>query len=249
MARILLIEKDKAIRSNWYQLLTFLKNEVTSTDEFKVNNKYFYDVVVADTDVVGLDGLTLQTEFHNDEIRTPIIFTSADAVPSRILETDDELAGITYLRKPFANYVLQEHIDKALRYRQLINSNADSVRPIARLVIEQPETTTVELLLSRCYTFGRYRSGDAIRADIRLNSRNASRKHAILIRIYQGKKSSFYRIVDYSSNGVLVNGIKIKRCHTLHHGDTIEFYPGCKATYSVIDRSESDLETTLTQGE
>lgn len=248
MASILLIEKNKETRSNWAQLLGFLKNYVLSTNEFKVTNKFNYDVVVADTDIVGIDGLELLAVFHNDEIRTPVIFTSASDVPNRILESDEEIAGIAYLRKPFPNYVLQEHIDKALRYQNLIKSNPDSLRPIARLVIEQPETITTELLLRRCYTFGRYRSTDTVRADVRLNSRNASRKHAILIRIYRGKES-FYRLIDYSSNGVLVNGVKIKRCCTLQHGDQITFYPGSIATYTLIDRNASDLDTTLTQPE
>lgn len=244
--RILLIERDEGVRTNWNEFLRICKYQVTHVSNLNLLRDLDYDAIIAGTDIVGLDGLALKSLLHNDERRIPIIFTSTEKVPNVILDRD-EIAGIAFLRKPFGNSLLLEHADKARKYKALIESNADASKAIARLLIHQPGQTSIELILIRSYTFGRYRESDEVRADVRLASAAASRKHAFLVRIYR-ESESYYKLIDFSANGTLINGKKIQGgVQVLKNGDTIEFYPGCKATYEAIDREAIDLDVTLTQ--
>lgn len=246
--KILLVEKEKDIRSNWTELLKICKYDVTSSSDLKVFGSIEkYDVIIADTDIVGVDGLQLKALLNNDSSRIPIIFTSADKVPEILLDRD-EIAGIAFLRKPFDNHILLEHVEKSRQYKELIKTTIDASRAIARLIIRQPGAMPVELILIRSYTFGRFRDSDDIRADVRLCSAIASRKHAFLVRVWRGA-DSYYKLIDFSSNGIQVNGRRIQGVQVLRNGDRIEFYPGSEAVYEAIDRNALDLDQTLSSEE
>ncbi|AFZ22378.1 FHA domain-containing protein [Allocoleopsis franciscana] len=250
---IVLIEKDDNVRSNWRELLQLFSYQVStahSLEKVKSINElipiYFdhIDVVVADTDLVGMDALKLKQLLNNDYARIPLILTSASNVPEWTLDRD-ELGAVAFLRKPFENSILLEYVSKALKIKSLFEQDLDSSRAIAKLLITQPNELPVEIALKRSYTMGRYRSSDEFHADIRLNSPSASRKHCFLIRIYKGK-DSYYKLIDFSSNGILINGRRMPKMARLNHNDEIELYPECRATYTEIARESNDLDVTLT---
>lgn len=250
---VLLIEKEAAIRENWKELLTLMKYKVNAIGSLEgvkdVNHlltRYFtgIDAVIADTDSVGLDGLMLKQVLNNDFSRTPLIMTSADNVPPWSLDRE-ELSAVAFLRKPFDNSLLLEYLSKAQKIKSLLSVNGDSNRAIAKLLINQPNTLPTEIALKRSYTIGRCRDTDPVQPDIRLNSASASRKHAFLIRIYRGR-DSYYKLIDFSSNGIFVNGRRIPTMVRLNHQDEIELYPGAKAIYTEIEREKIDLDVTLT---
>lgn len=240
--KILLLEKDQDIQSNWGELLRFSGFDVVAQDHltlFKID----YDAIVADTDIVGIAGGELKSFLKPDE-HIPVVLCSTDSHVPKVLLDREELAEVAYLQKPFESSLLLEHLYKAKRYKQLIESDPDVACAIARLQVRQPGRTPVEWVLSRCYTFGRCRESDANRPDIQLFSSSASRKHAYLIRVHRDEES-YYKLVDLSSNGILVNGRRMSRLRDLRHGDVIEFYPGCTARYELIDRNAIDLNQTL----
>lgn len=244
--KVLLLEKDQDTRLNWGELLQFSGFDVVAQNyltQFAID----YDAIIADTDIVGIAGGELKPLLRADQ-HAPIILTSADPKVPRVLLIEGELAEIAYLQKPFDNPLLVEHLHKAKRYKHLIESEPDCKRAIARLQVRQPGRMPVEWVLSRCYTFGRCRESDPNRPDIQLHSSVASRKHAYLIRVHRDKES-YYKLVDLSSNGILINGSRMGRSRILNHGDTIEFYSGCTAKYELIDRNAIDLDQTLSSDE
>lgn len=250
---VLLIEKEFSVRENWQELLSLVKYKVSAisglegvTQVSNLLTRHFtrIDAIVADTDSVGLDGLTIKQLFNNDFARTPLIMVSAGNVPPWSLDRE-ELSAVSYLRKPFDNSLLLEYLSKARKVKSLLSVNGDSNRAIAKLLINQPNTLPTEIALKRSYTIGRCRDTDPVQPDIRLNSASASRKHAFLIRIYRGR-DSYYKLIDFSSNGIFVNGRRIPTMVRLNHQDEIELYPGAKAVYTHIDREAIDLDVTLT---
>lgn len=253
MVQILLIEKDESLRENCKELFKFLKHQVGTLESLdginsisQITTRYFsgIDIVIADTDVVGLDGLKLKKLFNNDSYRIPIVFISADHIPEYSLERE-ELSAIAFLRKPFENSALLEYVSKAQRLITLLQKNSDTQKAIAKLLINQPPALPQEIALKRSYTLGRYRDNDEVHADIRLTSASASRKHAYLVRIYKGAES-YYKLIDFSANGILINERRMGKMVRLNHQDEITFYPGCKAVYTEISREDNDLDATLT---
>lgn len=245
--KLLLIERDKGIRSNWFELFQFSKYDVmavSSLKDLKFSKPNDYDIIVADTDSVGLDGLELKQALNNDFVRLPIVFVSADNVPAYSLDRE-EFGAVAFLRKPFDNSLLLEYVNKARNIKEIINNSRDSQAPIAKLLIKQPNMIDLEVALKRSYTLGRYRETDEVHADIKLSNPSASRKHAFLIRIYKGK-DSYYKLIDFSSNGILINGRRMPKLARLNHQDEIVFYPGSKAIYTEIERETADLDVTLT---
>ena len=256
--RILLIEGERDTRENFRELLTIFKYEIVAIpgiDGLKnpedLKKKYFvsrpFDCVVACTGAVGVDGLEVKSLLNNDLTRIPLILVSADNVPEWTLDRD-ELGGVAFLRKPFDNSLLLEHVSKAQKFQALLQEDLDAQKAIAKLLITQPPHLPVEIPLKRSYTLGRYRDTDEFHADIRLTSPSASRKHAFLIRIYKGRES-YYKLIDFSSNGILINGRRMPKMCRLNHGDEITFYPGAKGIYSEIAREDNDLDVTLSSGE
>ncbi len=104
------------------------------------------------------------------------------------------------------------------------------------LIIEDDQGRKEFNLDSPVYSIGR----DA-RCDIRLFSQFASRRHAMLIRLPREDGSSYYRIVDgdskgiLSANGLLINGRKIP-AHDLKNEDEIVFGPQVRAIYYFLRR-------------
>lgn len=254
--KILLVEKDEDTRANWKELLRIFKYDVRSVgglsnvkNPSELLTKYFtaIEVVVADTDAVGVDGLALKQVLNNDFSRIPVILCSADNVPEYSLDRE-ELSGVAFLRKPFDNSLLLEYVSKAQKFKQLIEEDLDTQKAIAKLHLIQPQNLPIEIALKRSYTLGRYRDSDEFHADIRLSSASASRKHAFLIRIYKGRES-YYKLIDFSSNGILINGRRMAKMQRLNHQDEITFYPGSKAIYTEIAREDNDLDTTLTSSD
>lgn len=246
--KLLLIEKDKDTRSNWVELFKLFKYDVMPIGHLKdlvYSKPNDYDIIVADTDSVGLDGLQLKQALNNDFTRLPIVFVSAEN-NSPVYSLDrEESSAVAFLRKPFDNSLLLEYVNKAKKIKEVINNSRDSQTPIAKLLIKQPNMIDLEIALKRSYTLGRYRETDEVHADIKLSNPSASRKHAFLIRIYKGK-DSYYKLIDFSSNGILINGRRMPQLARLNHQDEIIFYPESKAIYTEIEREAADLDVTLT---
>lgn len=249
---ILLIEKDELNRANWHELLSLFKYKtktIGNVDNIKsiddLLTKYFTEIhlVIADTDVVGLDAIKLKALMNNDLTRVPLILVSADNVPEWTLERE-ESGAVAFLRKPFENAILLEYVSKALKLKQFFSENLDTGKIIAKLLVDQPPDIPTEYLLRRSYTVGRYRNNDEFHADIRLKSPNASRKHAFLIRIYKGR-DSYYKLIDFSTNGIQINGRRMPKMIRLNHQDEIVFYPGCKAVFTEVSREDNDFDVTL----
>jgi pSer/pThr/pTyr-binding forkhead associated (FHA) protein len=105
------------------------------------------------------------------------------------------------------------------------------------LLIIEDDKGRVEITLDGpTYSIGRDPN-----CDIRLVSQFVSRRHATLVQISNDDGSCFYRIVDGiprgrpSSNGLLINGRKLK-AHNLQHEDKVIFGPQVSATYLLLRR-------------
>lgn len=252
MHKILVIENDNFCRENFSELLTLLGYQVEAYDQLSSIEKgqkslaehiRSFSVVVADTDSVDIDALKLKAILNNDFSRVPLILISADKVPLHSLDKD-ELSAISFLRKPFDNYLLEEYICKALQLRELFIQTVDNERAIAKLILRQPGKLVQEYSLRRSYSLGRFRQNDKVHADICLNSPNASRKHSFLVRVYR-KNEIYYKLVDFSSNGIIVNGHRINEIIKLNHNDVIKFYSESTSVYTEIDKEKPDLDRTL----
>lgn len=252
MAKIFVIERDKDCRDNFKELLTLLKYDVEASDQIKpistkgeslANYLRGFNVVIADTDTVDLDALKLKAILNNDFSRIPLILISAGNVPICSLDRD-ELSAISFLRKPFESNLLIEFVSKALKIQKLFAETDDTEKSVAKLLLKQPGQLDQEYSLKRSYSFGRFRQSDKVHADIWLGNPSASRKHAFLVRTYR-EKEIYYKLIDFSSNGIAVNGKKVSRIIKLNHEDVIEFYPGGIGIYTELDREQLDLDTTL----
>lgn len=205
------------------------------------------DVVIADAEMYSFDSFNIKALLNNDNNRIPIIYLSTQTSRNTLQQT--EVGAVSFISMPFTQEQLLQAINKAIAYKQLIREHPEYLAPIARLYIEQKGYTPIELLMSRSYTIGRYRNSDVVKIDIRLMSPSVSRKHGIFCRVYDSDQS-YYKIVDYSQNGIKVNGKKIKGYQQLKHGDRISI-ADCEMLYEVIERSESTdlLDITYTSEE
>ncbi len=109
----------------------------------------------------------------------------------------------------------------------------------SHLFIIEDDMGRLEITLdSPTYSIGRDSN-----CDIRLVSQFVSRRHATLVQLLNEDGTYSYRIVDGmprgrpSSNGLLVNGHKL-RAHNLQHEDKVIFGPQVSATYYLLKRDE-----------
>ncbi|ESA32222.1 fha domain-containing protein [Leptolyngbya sp. Heron Island J] len=106
------------------------------------------------------------------------------------------------------------------------------------LIVEDSQGRRKIVLENPIYSMGR----DA-KCDIRVASLFMSRHHATLIQISQDDGTSHYRILDgnlegkASSNGILINGRKLKTHHDLTNEDEIVFGPQARAIYYQLQRA------------
>lgn len=240
---ILVVEDDADTRELWCEILTYENFNCTPCPTGKcaldLLAKARYDLVLCDIGLPDTDGFTLKAKLNNDKIRIPLIFISGLNVSDGILRAR-QLGAIRFLTKPVPRELLIGTVRSSLEFAEVIHQKPEFSQPKALLVISQGGKRQ-EISISRAYSVGRNPQ-----ADIKLVSIHASREHGIFTRIYdESDKSSFYRIVDYSSNGINVNGAKIKGYQNLYHGDLIGF-PGCEIYYYELqDLKRQNPYTTM----
>lgn len=225
---ILVIEDHDSTRELWCELLELEDFNCTPCPTGRcaldLLARVKYDLVLCDINLPDTDGFTLKAKLNNDKIRIPLIFVSGLNVTDGVLRAR-QLGAIRFLTKPVSRELLLSTVKSCLDFAEVIYQKPEFSQPKALLVVTQGGKQQ-EISISRAYSVGRNKE-----ADIKLMSPHASREHGIFTRIYDEiDKSSFYRIVDYSSNGIEVNNKKIKGYQNLYHGDLVGF-PGCTICY------------------
>lgn len=240
---ILVVEDDDNTRELWCELLELEAFNCTPCPTGKCALEYLvkiqYDLVLCDIGLPDTDGFTLKAKLNNDKVRIPLIFVSGLNIADGQLKSR-QLGAIRFLTKPVPRELLLSTVRSCLDFAEVIYQKPEFSEPKALLVITQ-DGKRREISISRAYSVGRNKE-----ADIKLVSTFASREHGIFTRIYdESDNSSFYRIVDYSSNGINVNSKRIKGYQNLYHGDLIVF-PGCEIYYYELqDLKRQNPYTTM----
>lgn len=242
MTHILIIEDDIHLSSNWCEFLTEngyeCKTVQLGEEVYPLIEKYNFDLVVSDLQLPDITGFEIKSKFNNDNVRIPVIFVTGHQIIDGILRAR-QLGAIAFLQKPIFNSELLDAVSKALEFNRIIKSKREYLEPLARLVITQ-NNVQVTLDISRSYTIGREES-----SDIRLISNKASRNHAMLNRVFLDNGSSYYKIIDYSRNGIRLNSeeTNIVGYRDLKSGDVIHL-PGCTIAYTLISEPRGDTKST-----
>lgn len=238
--KLLLIDDDCDLLQNFKLLIAHKRPQhaiLTASngqEALEVIEANGINLVISDIKMPLLDGFQLKRKLNDRKINVPIIFISGlELIDASLIGR--QLGAIGFLKKPLTGDELVGAIDRAEDYNNRIKPKQEYLKPVAELVIKIEDTTIIKPLSSD-YTIGR--SPDA---DIRLGSNKASREHALLNRTAESLASlsscqSHYRLIDYSRNGLEVNGQKIQAYVMLHHGDILSF-PGCTMRYSVLNES------------
>lgn len=247
--RILIVEPDKTQCDKYCKVLSrlghtcFCAYDGEGAYRMLSNSGSNFDVCLCAVDVPSLDGFLLKRKLNNENNRLPVVFVTNREVPDKELLLKG-LAAIRFVPHPLIDEELVRVIDKAFTFNRHIRLRPEFLNPIAKLkLVIDSEKLEPDFLLSTSYTIGRSEN-----ADIRVFHRSCSREAAILQRCYEDDdaKKSHYSIVDYSRNGITVNGKKVKSYHELKHGDIIQF-SGFEAEYLLLEGfSTHDPKSTLT---
>lgn len=231
--RVLIIDGNKEKCDFYCAVLSKLGHTCfcayTGTDAYKrIKDTYPpFDVCLCSIQVPEMDGFLLKKKLNNENNRLPIVFVSNKEIQDKELMLKG-LAAIRFIPYPVTQEELIRVIDKAYIFNRHIRLRPEFLNPIAKLkLVVDGEKLEPDLLLSTSYTIGR---SDC--SDIKVFNRGCSREAAIIQRSYDEKiiEDSYYSIVDYSRNGVTVNGKKINSFKQLQHGDIIKF-AGFEAEY------------------
>ena len=246
--RVLVVDSDIKEATEWCSFLRELGNEcVLSQDGASAYHRIAYtqppfDVVLINTSSKQLDGFLLKKKLNNDSNRLPTIFVCEKAIPNRELMLKG-FAAIRFISKPLVKEDLVKLLSSAIAFSQHIRLRPEFLAPIAKLnMVIDGESIDPAFLLSTSYTIGRSEN-----SDIRVFNRACSREAAILQRAYseEDQNKSYYSIVDYSRNGLTVNGKRVRGFKELSHGDIIEF-AGFWGEYLLLDaESKTDSKSTL----
>lgn len=241
MMNILLIDDDEGLLDNFSLIISYKRPQTkislasNGREALALVEQNKFDLIISDIKMPQLDGFQLKNELNKRGITIPTVFmTGLMLVDASLIGR--QLGAIGFLNKPLTGDELVAAIDRAEEYNQRIKPRQEYLNPVAELVIAS-EGRSVVKQLSADYTIGR--SPDA---DIRLTSNKASREHALLNRTAESLAAltscqSHYRLIDYSRNGLEVNGQKVRAYAMLYHGDTLKF-PECTMKYCVLDRQQ-----------
>jgi CheY-like chemotaxis protein len=201
-----------------------------------------FDLIIIDVRLPGgISGFQVKKAMNTKGDKTPVLFLAHEVIDAEIIFR--QLGASGFALKPFSGKQLLDVIDKLIVYLSRFKLKREYLKPIAGLFIKDGNDIECYLELSSDYTIGRSKE-----ADIRLDSKSASRQHAILSRNY-GLPNNYYTVINYSKNGVLLNGEKILTYCRLAHGDIISF-PGCEMKYIDLRKEIiSDPYSTYTGNE
>lgn len=233
--RTSLIYYERVILSNWKQCITTKFRDAENALYEMKHTKF--DLVLCDLKLPGIDGFQFKKRLNSLNDWTPVVFISGyDPVDKiRIVR---QLGAFTLLRKPVDSKVLIDTLSNCLKAASIATIKPDYLDPVAKLNIVGG--TIYEKLLSTNCSIGRDST-----CDIRLDSARVSRQHGIFTRNFDSTKESHYTLVDYSQNGILVNGKRISNYQELHHGDVI-LVPSVEITYTELDRGTKRNDSTYT---
>lgn len=217
--------------------------EQTSAYNLISQEEITFDICLCNTEVENFDGFYLKRKLNTESNRLPVIFIAEKLMKDSELILQG-LAAIRFINKPVSKAELLSVIDKSALFMRHIRLKPEFLTPIAKLKMAvDGQTIEPDFLMSRSYTLGR-----SDQSDIRIFNPSCSREQAIIQRIYDDSSGyvSRYSIVDYSRNGITVNGVKVRGFKELANGDFIRF-PGFEAEYFLLSYAErEDLKATLT---
>lgn len=201
-----------------------------------------FDICICNIEVENFDGFYLKRKLNTEGNRLPCIFIAEKVMKDAELILKG-LAAIRFVNKPKIASELTSVVDKAALFLRHIRLKPEFLTPIAKLsMVLDGQKVDPDFLMSISYTIGR-----SSQSDIRVFDPSCSREQAIIQRIYDDKSSysSSYSIVDYSRNGIIVNGKRINAFKELQNGDVIQF-PGFEATYTLLSPAQqADAKATL----
>ena len=136
MARILLVDDDRAIRTTIELLLKRAGHEVVVAEDgrdgvAKIEGERF-DLLIVDIFMPGMDGLETIQKVHQQQPELPVlvmsgmVFRSASSPPPDFLAMATKLGAVKSLRKPFRPHELLAAVDDSLN---LSTNNAATTFP------------------------------------------------------------------------------------------------------------------------
>lgn len=243
---ILIVDDDLDTLFLWRTLLEtssykFLVHTVTTA---KLALRYLriqkFDLVVCDYMMPEMDGFELKKRLNIEKIDTCFIFISGFA-DNELKIAARHLGVVGCLKKPIGPTQLVNACVQAIEYCSTIQVKKEYLQPIAELDIEYVDTRIFKMLS------GDYMVGRSENADIRINLTRVSREHFRLKRLFADDVhlKDEYLIVDFSSNGVDINGKKINHSQILDDNDVIVI-PQCKMVYRKLEKPERDSDIKKT---
>lgn len=248
MTRILVVEDEQFLAETWCFLLQerrkFDCQIALSAEEAQAFLEYQdFDLIVCDIRLPGMSGLDFKRWLNQQKNRTPLIFLTAFSSID-IAVIGKNLGAVSFLRKPISFDEFVAAVDQAIEYSRVVKPLPLNLAPVARL----------ELIFSNAYKTIKELSEDCVigrnpEAGIRLYDSAASREHAILQKLYlPNGEFHAYLVVDYSRNGVSVNGVRVKGYQQLHDGDKI-LVPGCLMHYFLLAGERTGIDPRATMPE
>jgi CheY-like chemotaxis protein len=243
MARLLVVEDEPnqlSLYCEWLEDFHDTRCVLSGEEALIVIENESIDLIISDVGLPKMSGFELKAICNRRGIRTPFIFLTGHLITDGI-DRSRQLGAVSYLLKPLLRKQLLDEISRGLVYSKLVRYSPEFLKPIAKLNIYQEELVLELLIAGGSYLIGR--SADA---HIHLDHQAASRHHAALDRIFhEPTNQSLYKIVDYSRNGLSVNGKRVNAFYDLKNGDILSF-PGTRIVYYELGRGESvDPKSTL----
>ncbi len=121
MARILLVDDDRAIRTTIELLLTSAGHQIVAasngSDGLKKVEAERFDLLIVDIFMPGMDGLETIQKVHQQQPKLPVVvmsgmvFRSASSPPPDFLAMATKLGAVRSRRKPFRPHELLAAVD------------------------------------------------------------------------------------------------------------------------------------------
>lgn len=257
--KILIVENDLGLQQTFKYLLEasgYLCDAVAFLESAMQSLKLFdYDLILSAIEMPDGAGIELKNESKKLNKYIPIIFITACKISENLLKTTKGKSLVTYLSKPVSDEALRVAVKSALELAFYLNAPKE-IPAISEIEVVDGQifknnVSLKKISLNRTVTMGRL-STDSY-CDYQIPSKNASRHHATLVRVFKdvliSKSKDAFVLWDgeingqKSANGCKINGKKIT-CQELKHGDII-LLPGLTLEYFSENVVEIDANATL----
>lgn len=193
-----------------------------------------FDVALVNLQLKDVDGFRLRRMLLDRKSRVGVVFISLPFKATDQVATQFGVTAILPVRCNMGDLI--GSLERAEKDSRVFKPREEYVSPLARLRFKLGGEEYSKLLC------GDYQVGRDWNADIRIALPKVSRKHFELSRDYRERR---YTLLDRSTNGVEVNGVRVSSYQALKHGDVLKV-PGCEFTIYYLNVEEEDRDKTHT---